>query len=160
MSHRYPRRAAGLLMVVASLLAAPAMSSAVWHCSRAALMNESAPLEADSFQLSSASVNPQAIGISLGDLIDAYSGKTIQVNARALTACFMPGDTALSVQALGSLGLNASSLQQMARKSAIVQSSLQGVIDEAGMLACVAKGYPAVGYLSQPVTNERVVPCF
>lgn len=151
----------GWVLVLASLVGSgPAAAHAVWHCSRASQGSGQATPEADSFQLASSNVNSEAIGLSLMDLIDAYSGKTVYLNGRPLTACFMPLGTALSSQALSSLGLNWSSMQQMARKSAIVQSNLQWVTDEAGMLACIAKHYPAVGYLDEPKGNDQVVPCF
>lgn len=152
----------GLTLVLAALMgSSPASADAVWHCSRAQQVSGLALPEAeDNFQSASANPNADAIGISLMDLIDAYSGTTVSLGGRPLTACFMPGGTALSDQALSSLGLNWSVMQQMARKSAIVQSHLQLVTDEAAMLACVAKRFPAVGYLSEPTVNERVVPCF
>lgn len=130
----------------------------IWHCSRVPdVVGQS---KTDTFQLASVGLNVDAIAISVMDLIDAYSNKPINVDGRPLTACFMPGESQHSAQALKSLGLKVSSMQLQARTSAIVQSKLRLVTGEAEMLSCISKNYPAVGYLSQPVNNERVVPCF
>ncbi len=150
-------------LVFAGLVGAgPAAAQAVWHCSRAGQVAGQITPEAptDGFQLASSNNASEAIGLSLIDLIDVYSGKTVLLSGRPLSACFMTGDGGLSGQALSALGLNWSSMQQMARQSAIVQSHLQWVADEAGMQACIAKHYPAVGYLSQSLASDRVVPCF
>jgi hypothetical protein len=151
-----------LLALTCLLGSGGAQADAVWHCSRApvtVLENGSIPDE-DRFQLASVVPNMQAIGITLLDLIDAYSGQAILINGQRLSACFMPGNTPLSVQALDALGLKASTMQLQARKSAIVQSHLKMVNNEAEMLACIVRHYPAVGYLSRQTANEQVVPCF
>lgn len=153
-------------LVVSSFNSAAVESpAAVWHCSRLSdtesQSGELAEAESqDTFQLATSGMNMDAIGISLMDLMDAYSGKAILVNGQPLTACFMPGETPLSDSALKALGLNPVSMQQQARKSAIVQSNLHMVTSESDMLACISKRFPAVGYLSTVAENERVVPCF
>lgn len=137
-------------------------AEAVWHCSRAntALSQNKAPANEDNFGLASSGAQGQAIGISLLDLIDVYSNKVVQVSGRPLTACFLPGNSPLSLAALNALGLKAANMQLQARKSAIVQSKLQMVTDEPAMLACIAQNYPAVGYLSQSTETDQVLSCF
>jgi len=157
------RRVCLYLLGWACLLgAAGAQAGAVWHCSRAPEVvseNGSVPPE-DSFQLASVVPNMRAIGITLLDLIDAYSGQAILINGQRLSACFMPGNTPLSKQALDALGLNASTMQLLARRSAIVQSHLKMVTDEAEMLSCIERNFPAVGYLSREAQTGEIVPCF
>jgi hypothetical protein len=72
----------------------------------------------------------------------------------------LSAEAPLTVKALGALGLNASSMQLQARRSAIVQSHLWLVTDEANMQACIARHYPAVGYLSRETINTAVLPCY
>jgi hypothetical protein len=139
-----------------------ALAEARWHCSRQpdSVGQNEANEDLDSFQLAAMGSRSRAIGITLTDLIEVYEGKPIWVNGRRLNACFMPGNSALSAQALQSLGLNASTMQLQSRRSAIVQSHLHPVSDEAGMQACLAKHFPAVGYLSRDTETQRFVPCF
>lgn len=140
----------------------PSQTEAFWHCSRPpdTVSQREAEEEGDSFQLASMGSKVHTLGITLTDLIDAYESKPVLINGRRLNACFMPAEAPLSVKALGALGLNASSMQLQARKSAIVQSHLWLVTDEADMQACIARHHPAVGYLSREIQNERVAPCF
>lgn len=140
----------------------PSQPEAIWHCSRMPdkVSQGEADEEGDSFQLASMGSNVRALGITLTDLIDVYESKPVLINGRRLNACFMPAEALLSVKALGALGLNASSMQLQARKSAIVQSHLRLVTDEADMQACIARHYPAVGYLSRETKSEQVLPCF
>lgn len=153
-------------LVLSSLLAPSfakaSTSEAVWHCSRVNDQKQAANDVStdDFFQLASSGMNRNAIGITLVDLMDAYTSKPIRVNGQPVTACFMPGDTPLSSQALNSLGLKSSSMQLQARKSAIVQSNLYMVTSEAEMMACISKRSPAVGYLDRVVEDEWIVPCF
>jgi hypothetical protein len=164
MMHFPTRYRAALLLAAAGLMSVPAASAdAVWHCSRAPdVVSETDTAQDldDSFQLASGVANPQAVYLSLMDLIDVYSGKTILINGRRLTACFMQGDTPLSSHALHALGLKPATMQLQARKSAIVQSHLQLATDETEMLSCISRHYPAVGYLGKPKATEQVVPCF
>lgn len=145
-----------------SLAASPAVGEARWHCSRQseAVGQQEATEDMGIFHLAAMGNRSQSIGITLTDLIEVYEGKPIWVNGRRLNACFMPGDSPLSVQALQSLGLNSATMQLLARRSAIVQSHLQPVTDEASMQACLAKHFPAVGYLSRDTETDRFVPCF
>jgi hypothetical protein len=114
----------------------------------------------EQFSLASMSSAPDVIGVSIRDLIDIYSGVPVRVGALPLSACFMPGQDALSLAALQSLGLQPSAIQALARKSSIVQSNLHLVTDEQQMSACISRHFPAVGYLSKPVDTDKVLPCF
>jgi hypothetical protein len=100
------------------------------------------------------------ISVTLNDLLNVYSGYPLKVSGKPLFACFMPGDEALSLDALDSLGLNASALQTLSRRSAIVQRQLEVVTSEAQMLLCMERNAPAFGYLANPVVNASVAPCF
>jgi hypothetical protein len=141
---------------------APSQTEAIWHCSRSpdTVSQGEADEEGENFQLASMGSKLRALGITLTDLIDVYESKPVLINGRRLNACFMPAEAPLSVKALGALGLNAANMQLQARKSAIVQSHLRLVTDEADMQACIARHHPAVGYLSREIQNERVLPCF
>jgi hypothetical protein len=133
----------------------------IWHCSRTG--NTDAQHVADAseqFSLASMSPAPDVIGVSIRDLIDIYSGVPVRVGDLPLSACFMPGQDALSLAALQSLGLQPSAIQALARKSAIVQSNLHLVTDEQQMRTCMSRHFPAVGYLSKPVDTEKFLPCF
>jgi hypothetical protein len=137
-------------------------TEAVWHCSRLqeAVIGGGKLASDDIFHLASSGTNQDSIGITLVDLLDVYSNKPVQINGRAITACFMPGETPLSVTALKSLGLNAASMQQMSRHSAIVQGHFHPVATEGEMESCIRRRYPAVGYLSKVTENEWLTPCF
>lgn len=159
-------KSAGVMLVLCSLfvttLSKSNVTDAVWHCSRvqdSAKVNSEINTE-DMFQLAASGMNPDSIGITLVDLLDAYSNKPVQISGRVITACFMPGETLLSEAALKSLGLNSAPMQQLARKSAIVQSNFHLVTSETEMEICIRKRYPAVGYLSKVTENDWVTPCF
>lgn len=150
------------LWLAAGLLSGQAQGQAHWHCSRVPeTVGRTDPSEEQAeFHLASMGSQRRGIGLTLTDLLEVYEGKPIWVNGRRLNACFMPGESLLSVQALRSLGLSASTMQLQARKSAIVQSHLHLVTDEDGMQACIARNFPAVGYLSRETETDRFVPCF
>jgi len=158
------RLSPGLVAIwLLALLGSPRVAAeAHWHCSR---LPETVGDSGDrpdegTFQLASMGGRHRAIGITLTDLIEVYEGKPIWVNGRRLNACFLPAESHLSAHALKSLGLNATVMQLQARKSTIVSSHLHLVTDEASMQACIAKNFPAVGYLGQEIRTEQVVPCF
>jgi hypothetical protein len=111
----------------------------------------------------SVSVAPSAngmIAVTLDDLYAAYAGYPIRVSGKPLFACFMPGREDLSIQALDGLGASSAAMQMLSRRSAIVQRNLKLVTDEDEMLSCMEKNVPAFGYLSKPVSNDKVAPCF
>jgi len=72
----------------------------------------------------------------------------------------MPSNQELTSSALTSLGLQTATIQALARKSSIIQSHLFFVTNEKQMMACIAKNYPAVGYLEGPTSTDGVRPCF
>lgn len=135
----------------------------VWHCSRNSLDNsEVSYSQPDPNQFSIASVSSAAnvIGVSINDLLDVYSGTPVRIGGMPLSACFMPGNEALTSDALTSLGMKPSAIQALARKSAIVQSNLHIATTENQMINCIAQHFPAVGYLSAPTNTGDLDPCF
>lgn len=131
---------------------------AVWHCTRQPIELTQSP--ADDFGFGALPAEHDTIRVSLQDLIAVYSGYPLRVSGRPLFACFMPGNEALSLHALDSLGLNASALQILARRSAIVQRQLEIVTNEAQMQRCMERNAPAFGYLPSALINDQVAPCF
>lgn len=143
--------------VTPSLHAEPAVE-AVWHCTRTAV-SDSTPNH-DGLDNGLDAWGNHTIQVTLNDLIAVYSGYPLRIVGKPLFACFMPGDEALSLDALDSMGFNASALQILARRSAIVQRQLEIVTSEAQMLLCMERNAPAFGYLPGPVVNASVAPCF
>lgn len=141
--------------------ATTAMGDPIWHCSRTGNTEPQNMADAsEQFSLASMSSAPDVIGVSIRDLIDIYSGVPVRVGSLPLSACFMPGQEALSLAALQSLGLQPSAIQALARKSSLVQSNLHLVTDEQQMHTCISRHFPAVGYLSKPMDTDKVLPCF
>lgn len=141
-------------------------AQAVWHCSKLSNTSETASAsqyaiaKEDVFSVASSSAN-DVVGITVRDLIDAYSGLPIQIGGgRYLTACFMTDNSPTSQAALESLGLNRSAMMALARKSTIVRSQLQWVSNGEGMLRCMVQHYPAVGYFKNARETSEVAPCF
>lgn len=149
-----------LLSLLFSLLLAPMAESteAVWHCSRAEAMEAS--LDSAGYDFSVVSSTNGMIAVTLEDLYAAYTGYPIRVSGRPLFACFMPGREELSIKALDGLGVSSAAIQILSRRSAIVQRNLKLVTDEDEMLACMEKHVPAFGYLSKPISTDKVAPCF
>jgi hypothetical protein len=140
-----------------------AIADPIWHCSRTpANAEEVASLKSQEDQFSIASLNaaPDAIGVSISDLIDIYSGVSVRISGLALSACFMPGNESVTSAALTSLGLQPSVIQALARRSSIVQSNLYAVTTNTQMIACIAQHFPAVGYLETASSTDKVQPCF
>lgn len=131
--------------------------AAIWHCSK--ISQAEAAQGGTEVTFSMASVNG-TIDVSLDDLLAAYSGYPVRISGKPLFACFMPGQEALSTSALQTLGLSSAAMQMLARRSAIVQRNLKLVTDEREMQQCLEKNSPAFGYLSKPINNEKVAPCF
>lgn len=145
------------------LLASPVFAQTVWHCSRMPtvdVMTDNRAAPGDLFTLAEQGGADDVIQISVRDLIDVYSGVNVRLSGVPLSACFMPVNNASTVKALRDLGLSADVLSALARKSAIAQSHLYRVTDEAEMKACIAQHQPAVGYLSQTHNTEQLAPCF
>lgn len=155
------RRAFAALMagcVMATSLSARAGTDAIWHCSRnpAIQVTQSGAIAEDEFKLSSFDV----VGVTLQDLLNVYLGLDVKISRMNLNACFMPGNDALSDSALKVLGLKSQVMKKLALKSSIVQSNLHIVTDEAQMLSCMERNFPAFGYFSGEVITEKVAPCF
>jgi hypothetical protein len=131
---------------------------AIWHCSRQAV--NKVPDDGAAFASSAMDSPNNTISVTLDDLLTVYSGYPLKILGKPLFACFMPGDEALSLDALDTLDLNASALQILSRRSAIVQRQLEVVTSEAQMLLCMQRNAPAFGYLPNPVYNASVAPCF
>jgi hypothetical protein len=136
-----------------------------WHCSKHPgqmefdLATASPGQEADDlFDLTP--THTGAVGLSLPDLMDAYSGRPVQMGSQQLTACFMVGQTPLNQSAQERVGMQWPALQQQQRRSSVRSSHVRMVQSEAEMLQCIANHYPAVGYLSQPTNTSSVGPCF
>lgn len=136
----------------------------VWHCSRTnteLTKTSSAQRHQDNeFSIASVNASPDVVGVSINDLIDIYSGVPVRVGGVPLSACFMPDNRELTSSALTSLGLQPTVIQALSRKSAIIQSNLFSVTTQEQMVSCVARHYPAVGYLNAPISTDEVHPCF
>jgi len=148
----------GVFALTSSAVVFAQPTEAVWHCSRNA--GNEVKDAGSGFDLGSMSGPNGTISVTLNDLLTVYSGYPLKVSGKPLFACFMPGDEALSLEALDTLGLNASALQILSRRSAIVQRQLEVVTSEAQMLLCMERNAPAFGYLPGPVVNTSVAPCF
>lgn len=145
------------------LFSSTAWADSSWHCSRHTQNTitsvKASPAE-DQFSIASVSSAPDVINVSVRDLIDLYSGVSVRISGVTLSACFMPSNEALTSSALTELGLYPSTIQALSRKSAIVQSNLYLVNDEAQMLQCIGKHFPAVGYVSTMTETALAAPCF
>ena len=146
-----------------ALMAPAAFAEVVWHCSRSAgpeFEQETQLVPKDTFTLAGLGDLQGVIEISLSDLINVFSGVSVKLGSLPLSACFKPVNDPETVQAMQALGLNVESFSALARKSAIVKSHLYRVTDEAEMKACIGRHHPAVGYLKEAVTLDRLSPCF
>ena len=135
-----------------------------WLCSRS-----TEAVQADVFGLNSDGGNfniaefgnaNNVIGISIRDLIDVYSGRSVRIAGGYLAACYFSGNNKSSEEALKSLGLNSNVIKSLTRRSAIVQSPLFEVTNDDEMLSCIDKHSPAVGYLDRLKENTNVASCF
>jgi hypothetical protein len=149
------------VLLVVLLWGSQCWADPVWHCSRNGLTSKGNILaQAEQFSLASMGSSEDVIGVSIRDLIDVYSGTHVKVGGEPLSACFISGEDTMTASALKSLGLKPVAIQALARKSTIVQSHLYLVTDEVQMKTCIAKHFPAVGYLSEPTETEHFMPCF
>ena len=130
------------------LVSSTAWANSSWHCSRNTqdTLSSYKTAAADQFSIASMGSSADVINVSIRDII--------------LSACFMPSNEVLTSSALTELGLYPSTIQALSRRSSIVQSNLHLVSDEAQMLQCIAKHFPAVGYVSTTTQTEQVAPCF
>lgn len=144
-------------------LGLPVGANAVWHCSRTPVVSvatDNRPDPGDLFTLAEQGVADDVIRISVRDLIAVYSGESVRLSGAPLSACFKPVNDPVTGKTLRALGLNADVLSALARKSAIAKSHLYRVTNEEEMKACIARNYPAVGYLNQEQVTEQLAPCF
>lgn len=150
------------LLLFTLLISCSAMADPVWHCSRNPISatEVSTSVQKDQFSLASFSSSMDVIGVSISDLIDVYSGVPVRIGGLPLSACFVPGNENLTAAALTSLGLQPAAIQALARRSAIIQSSLHIVTNDTQMLSCIARHFPAVGYLDEPHETQDLLPCF
>jgi hypothetical protein len=152
-----------LLFAGLAALVQPTLADTVWHCSRTPVVEvalDNRPDPGDLFTLAEQGVADDVIRISVRDLIDVYSGVNVRLSGVPLSACFMPVNDPVTVKTLRALGLSADVLSALARKSAITQSHLYRVSDEAEMKVCIARNQPAVGYLTRAQSTEQLAPCF
>jgi hypothetical protein len=136
--------------------------SAIWYCSRLKLDGRIVTSSSDAenfFELASFSDEPGVISISVGDLLNAYTGVPVQLGKMKLTACFID-DENLTQAALDSLGMSAVASAELAKETSIVHNHLIKVSSEKQMLKCIARHFPAVGYLGHFIENEESAPCF
>jgi hypothetical protein len=135
----------------------------IWHCSRNIDQSDSAPAltshEAE-FSIAALSASIDAIGVSITDLINVYSGTPVRIGGLPLSACFMPSNEKLTTEALVSLGIQPNSIQPLARRSSIVQSNLYLVTNDSQMRLCIEEHFPAVGYMQTPNITNQILPCF
>jgi hypothetical protein len=144
-------------------LSSTSWAGSAWHCSRNSensASNYHAPAPEDQFSIASVSSSVDVINVSVRDLIDLYSGSSVHISGRSLSACFMPSNEALTSNALKELGLRATTIQALSRKNSIVQTNLYLVTDEKQMLQCISKHFPAVGYVSEMTETDLLAPCF
>lgn len=149
------------------LFACIAQAQSVWHCSRAIDLNsvgvdqahDSARNE-DVFQIASMSAHIGMIGVALRDIIDVYSGFSVRIGDKPLTACFNNDHSPTSKAALDSLGLNTHTMTALGRKSSIIRSQLMWVSNEGAMMHCIADNFPAVGYFPSIQETADIGPCF
>ena len=149
------------------ILSLTSHAQSVWHCSREPALGQgsfeqvqAATPKDDLFQISSMSTNIDTIGITLRDLMDVYAGMPVRIGGKALTACFNSDNNPASEEALSTLGLNANAMSAMSRKSSIVRSQLVWVSNDADMMRCIVRHYPAVGYFNDVQDTGEVGPCF
>lgn len=153
--------------IAALLVSSMAYAEPVWHCSRngnSDITDASAQVQAPSlenqFSIASYNSSAEAIGVSVRDLIDIYTGTPVSLGGLPLSGCFLVKNESLTVAALTSLGIKPNTIEALARRSSIVQSNLHHVTDETQMSSCIAKNFPAVGYLSVGTHTSKLMPCF
>lgn len=148
-------------LLLSLLISCSAIADPVWHCSRNAQAATGAPTSVQNqFSLASLSSSADVISVSINDLIDVYSGVPVRIGGLPLSACFMLGNGGLTSAALTSLGLQPTAIQALAKRSAIIQSNLYSVTNHSQMLSCIARHFPAVGYLNESNETTEVQPCF
>lgn len=100
------------------------------------------------------------IELELSDIYGVYSGETISMGPRLLSACFIRGNSRVHRVAMDLVGIAPSSVEALSKASAIVKSRIYPVADEDQMQICIEKHHPAIGYLTDATVSDGIAPCF
>jgi len=152
--------AIGQLLLVSSVAL---NAQTIWHCSKQSAVwvadqrAQKAMAPEDVFQIASINTHPSVIGITLRDLMDAYSGVPVRVSGQALTACVMREPQSTALESLGIGSGQAASLPQINREG---PQPLQWVNTTDDMLSCMLNNHPSVGYFTEFIETPEVLPCF
>lgn len=149
-----------LLTLCAATTSTNASAETVWHCSRTPNSVFEDSVVSDQFGIASNGVNKDVIQVSLQDIYDIFSGTPVRISGVSLSACFVSDDSKLSQDAIRSLGLESTTLQRLIKRANIVQSRVYAVQNETNIPSCIAKHYPAIGYMSHPQKTAEIAPCF
>jgi hypothetical protein len=153
-----------ILTTVLSVFSFHAQSEAIWHCSRsietAPTENASSKDDISSDLISFDESEKRTIEIQIIDLFQVYSGGTVSMGIKPLSACFLDRGNPLTMNAMVMLDIDPSSLASLANTDSIVKSKVIPSRNEAQMESCIAKNHPAIGYLSQVIETDHIGPCF
>lgn len=153
-----------MMTILLCVISLAAKSEAIWHCSRsieAEPTQDSSSKNTASGDLTNFDESERlTIEIQIIDLFQAYSGGTISMGIKPLSACFLDRGNPLTRNAMGMLDIDPSSLASLANTDSIVQSKVIPTRNEAQMESCIAKNHPAIGYLSQVIETDQIGPCF
>jgi hypothetical protein len=153
-----------ILTIFMSVLSVSAQSEAIWHCSRsidAEEIQDSSSINESFNNLASFDESDRrTIEIQIIDLFQIYSGGTVSMGIKSLSACFLDRGNPLTTNAMGMLDIDPSSLTSLTNTDSIVKSQIIPTRNEAQMESCIAKNHPAIGYLSQVIETEQIGPCF
>jgi hypothetical protein len=153
-----------IFFIFMSIFFNSATADPVWHCSRSiepseinADLNSSEPKEnIASFDDS----ERRTIGIQIIDLFNVYSGGTVSMGPKPLSACFLDRGNPLTAVAMSSLDIDPTSLSALSSSDAIVKSKVIPTRNEVQMESCIANNHPAIGYLPEVVESDLIGPCF
>ena len=126
-----------------------------WTCSRSAPVGAPKSKDTMSFDLSESTT----IEIALMDLFQIYSGGTVLMGSKPLSACYIE-NSKLTESAMREVDGDSSTLNELAASDGTTQSKILSVRSEEQMKMCIAKNHPAVGYLSGVVETDEIGPCF
>lgn len=153
-----------MMTILLSLSSLTAQSEAIWHCSRSIDDNLTQDLSPQDKNLNKPisfdESEKRTIEIQLIDLFQAYSGGTVSMGLKPLSACFLDRGSPLTRNAMGMLDIDPSSLDSLANTDSIVKSKVIPTRNETQMETCIAKNHPAIGYLSQVIETDQIGPCF
>lgn len=146
-----------LPLLMGGATAGVAWATPIWHCSRQPPELNASP---DGLHMAVMGTVSDAIPLSMADLLSAYAGQAVSIGGMTLTACMLAPQQALAAQVIHSLGLNIQQMQQRWSQPSAAPSWIRQVHNDQAMIDCINEHYPAVGFLSQPVQHDRVMPCF